>query len=218
MDGLGVCPQQDDTAKTNYIVFKSDCKYVVFTRPSCPDRSATSLCHWFVAVTGCFFHTHIVGETSVVLLMLDATEGDREKRDIERTKRQYDMEVFQAAAEDTHGSAQNITSGRGEVEATEGSASAFNPENPYHVSTAPARASIISVLTHRFFSPMNNILGKEMLDGNLICSCPTGFLERNSLKNIGWRSFIWSDRQPLELRSLNLVATTEGGVIVCFEG
>ena len=125
-----------------------------------------------------------------MLLMLDATEGDREKRDIERTKRQYDMEVFQAAAEDTHGSAQNITSGRGEVEATEGSASAFNPENPYHVSTAPARASIISVLTHRFFSPMNNILGKEMLDGNLICSCPTGFLERNSLKNIGWRSFI----------------------------
>ncbi|KAL2081664.1 hypothetical protein ACEWY4_023517 [Coilia grayii] len=66
----------------------------------------------------------------------DSKEGSRKRRDVERTKRQYDTEIFQAAAQDTTASAQNVTSGRGEEEGEEegreGSASAFNPENPYH--------------------------------------------------------------------------------------
>lgn len=91
--------------------------------------------------------------------MLAAADGDREKRDAERTKRQADMEVFQASADGIPDSSQNITSGRGEEEAREGSASAststsaFNPENPYHVSTAPMQASIISALPGAFFQP-----------------------------------------------------------------
>lgn len=81
-----------------------------------------------------------------VFLMLTAAGGDRGKRETERAKRQADMEVFQASADGTHDSSQNTTSGRSE----EGSASAFNPENPYHVSTAPTQASIISALSDLF--------------------------------------------------------------------
>ncbi|XP_063070554.1 leukocyte cell-derived chemotaxin 1 [Engraulis encrasicolus] len=62
----------------------------------------------------------------------DSRAGGRERRDVERTKRQYDNEVFEAEALDTPASAQNVTSGTGEEEGREGSASAFNPENPYH--------------------------------------------------------------------------------------
>lgn len=100
-----------------------------------------------MAAIGCF------PSSRHVLLMLAATDGDRGRRDKERTKRQADTEVFQASADGTHDSSQNITSGRGEEEAREGSASAFNPENPYHVSTAPAQASVMSALADLFSVP-----------------------------------------------------------------
>lgn len=66
----------------------------------------------------------------------------RRKRDTQRAKRQFDMEEFEAAAEErnTVSRAENSTSKRAteeEAEATGSAAtgSAYNPENPYHVST-----------------------------------------------------------------------------------
>uniref|UniRef100_A0A4W5KKV0 Leukocyte cell-derived chemotaxin 1 n=1 Tax=Hucho hucho TaxID=62062 RepID=A0A4W5KKV0_9TELE len=66
-------------------------------------------------------------------------DGERRKRDTQRAKRQFDMEEFEAAAEErnTVSRAENSTSKRAteeEVEATGSAAtgSAYNPENPYH--------------------------------------------------------------------------------------
>ncbi|XP_036814642.1 leukocyte cell-derived chemotaxin 1 isoform X2 [Oncorhynchus mykiss] len=66
-------------------------------------------------------------------------DGERRKRDTQRAKRQFDMEEFEAAAEErnTVSRAENSTSKRAteeEAEATGSAAtgSAYNPENPYH--------------------------------------------------------------------------------------
>ncbi|XP_076118912.1 leukocyte cell-derived chemotaxin 1 [Alosa pseudoharengus] len=85
----------------------------------------------------------------------DATKRDREKRDIDRTKRQYDREDYPASADGSHDFGQNITSGRGEEEGREGSTSAFNPDNPYHQRGQEGEAG--------------SMLFDPMLDHNGIC-------------------------------------------------
>lgn len=72
-------------------------------------------------------------------LVAAVTDGERRKRDTQRAKRQFNMEEFEAAAEE-RGSvshADNDTSTvEEEEEGTQSTAgSAYNPENPYHVST-----------------------------------------------------------------------------------
>lgn len=71
-------------------------------------------------------------------LVAAVTDGERRKRDTQRAKQQFNMEEFEAAAEerDLVSHAEDDTSRV--VEEEEGAqstmGSAYNPENPYHVS------------------------------------------------------------------------------------
>lgn len=72
-------------------------------------------------------------------LVAAVTDGERGKRDTQRAKRQFNTEELEAAAEekDPVSHAEDDTSRVG-VEEEEGAqsaaGSAYNPENPYHVS------------------------------------------------------------------------------------
>lgn len=74
-------------------------------------------------------------------LVAAATDGERRKRDTQRAKRQFNMEEFEAAAaageRDPVSHAEDDTSRVAEEEegAQSTAGSAYNPENPYHVST-----------------------------------------------------------------------------------
>ncbi|XP_028446240.1 leukocyte cell-derived chemotaxin 1 [Perca flavescens] len=66
-------------------------------------------------------------------------DGERRKRDTQRAKRQFNIEEFEAAAEERNpvSHAEDDTSRVGEEEeegAQSAAGSAYNPENPYHVS------------------------------------------------------------------------------------
>lgn len=67
------------------------------------------------------------------------TDGERRKRDAQRAKRQFNMEEFEAAAEERSTptlSEDDTSRAVEEEEGTQSTAgSAYNPENPYHVST-----------------------------------------------------------------------------------
>lgn len=72
-------------------------------------------------------------------LVAAVTDGERRKRDTQRAKRQFNMEEFEAAAEerDSVSHAEDDTSRVAEEEeegAQSTAGSAYNPENPYHVS------------------------------------------------------------------------------------
>lgn len=74
-------------------------------------------------------------------LVADVTDGERRKRDTQRAKRQFNIEEFEAAAEERNlvSHAEDDTSRVGEEEeegAQSAAGSAYNPENPYHVSTS----------------------------------------------------------------------------------
>lgn len=72
--------------------------------------------------------------------MAAVTDGERRRRDTQRAKRQFSMEEVEAAAEqrDPASRAEDDTSRVVEEEEGEGAqstaGSAYNPENPYHVS------------------------------------------------------------------------------------
>ena len=73
-------------------------------------------------------------------LVAVVTDGARRKRDTQRAKRQFNAEETEAAAEERDAMSQaEVDTTRVVEEEEEGTqstaGSAFNPENPYHVST-----------------------------------------------------------------------------------
>lgn len=72
-------------------------------------------------------------------LVAAATDGERRKRDTRRAKRQFNMEEFDAAAEERDPASHAEDDTPRVVEEEEGAqstaGSAYNPENPYHVSS-----------------------------------------------------------------------------------
>lgn len=72
-------------------------------------------------------------------LVAAVTDGERRKRDTQRAKRQFNMEEFEAAAEErdpvshTEDDTSRVEEEEEGAQSTAGSA--YNPENPYHVST-----------------------------------------------------------------------------------
>lgn len=73
-------------------------------------------------------------------LVAAVTDGERGKRDTQRAKRQFNMEEFEAAAEERDPVSHTEDDTSRLVEEEEGApstaGSAYNPENPYHVSTS----------------------------------------------------------------------------------
>lgn len=84
------------------------------------------------------------------LLWLLRTDGERRKRDTLRAKRQFDMEEFEATAEERRtgdDTSRSTVEKKEEEEEAPGSAagSAYNPENPYHVSTVHSDVFMINM-------------------------------------------------------------------------
>lgn len=81
-------------------------------------------------------------------LVAAVTDGERGKRDTQRAKRQFNMEEFDAAAEerDPVSHAEDDTSRVMEEEegAQSTAGSAYNPDNPYHVSTNFINSTVYS--------------------------------------------------------------------------
>lgn len=73
-------------------------------------------------------------------LVAAVTDGERRKRDTQRAKRQFNMEELEAAAEERDPVSQAEEGTSRAVEEEEGgqstTGSAYNPENPYHVSAS----------------------------------------------------------------------------------
>lgn len=73
-------------------------------------------------------------------LVAAVTDGERRKRDTQRAKRQFNMEELEAAAEERGPVSQAEEGTSRAVEEEEGgqstAGSAYNPENPYHVSAS----------------------------------------------------------------------------------
>lgn len=73
-------------------------------------------------------------------LVAAVTDGERRKRDTQRAKRQFNMEELEAAAEERDPVRQAEEGTSRAVEEEEGgqstTGSAYNPENPYHVSAS----------------------------------------------------------------------------------
>lgn len=71
-------------------------------------------------------------------LVAAVTDGERGKRDAERAKRQFNMEELEAAAEEkgsvSHAEDDTPRVAEEEEGAQSTAGSAYNPENPYHVS------------------------------------------------------------------------------------
>lgn len=71
--------------------------------------------------------------------MAAVTDGERRKRDTQRAKRQFNMEKTETAAEErspvSHTEDDTSRVGEEEEGAHSAAGSAYNPENPYHVSS-----------------------------------------------------------------------------------
>lgn len=118
-------------------------------------------------------------------LVAAVTDGERKKRDAQQAKRQFNMEQSAAAAEerDLVSHTERDTSRGAEEEEEEevaqsAAGSAYNPENPYHVSSNTSTLFMINsrvvefmIKKHVLLSPEATLKVTLLVEASLFWQC-----------------------------------------------